>query len=458
MKYSRSKVSYIFFLLIFIAPSIALAQVQEYELNNGLKLLVKVDRRAPIVITQVWYKIGSSYEYDGITGISHILEHMMFKGTENYAPGEFSRIISENGGRENAFTGPDYTSYFQTLEKSRLPVSFELEADRMRNLKLSDEELIKEIEVVKEERRLRTEDNPQSFLYEAIKATAFQTSTYRFPVIGWMRDIENITIDDLREWYKKWYAPNNATLVVAGDVDPNDVYGLAYEYFGSIPSGEPIVTKQHTEVVQQGTKRITVKRPAELPSIMMAYKTPVIKINDKDQIEDDWEPYALEVLAGILDGGNSARIASRLIRRDEVAAAASASYQIASRLDNLFMLSGTPAQGKSIQELEVAFRNEILNLQTHLVSDKELQRVKAQVISADIYEKDSVFYQAMIIGVLETIGLSWELADEYVERIKSISSEQVMAVAKKYLIDDRLTVADLHPISIKNNPANANQN
>ena len=157
-------------------------------------------------------------------------------------------------------------------------------------------------------------------------------------------------------------------------------------------------------------------------------------------------------------GGNSARIASRLIRRDEVAAAASASYQIASRLDNLFMLSGTPAQGKSIQELEVAFRNEILNLQTHLVSDKELQRVKAQVISADIYEKDSVFYQAMIIGVLETIGLSWELADEYVERIKSISSEQVMAVAKKYLIDDRLTVADLHPISIKNNPANANQN
>lgn len=458
MKYLRSKISYIFFLLIFLAPSIALAQVHEYELDNGLKLLVKVDRRAPIVITQVWYKIGSSYEYDGITGISHILEHMMFKGTENYAPGEFSRIISENGGRENAFTGPDYTSYFQTLEKSRLPVSFELEADRMRNLKLSDEELIKEIEVVKEERRLRTEDNPQSFLYEAIKATAFQTSTYRFPVIGWMRDIENITIDDLREWYKKWYAPNNATLVVAGDVDPNDVYGLAYEYFGSIPSGEPIVTKQQTEVVQQGTKRITVKRPAELPSIMMAYKTPVIKINDKDQIEDDWEPYALEVLAGILDGGNSARIASRLIRRDEVAAAANASYQIASRLDNLFMLSGTPAQGKSIQELEVAFRNEILNLQTHLVSDKELQRVKAQVISADIYEKDSVFYQAMIIGVLETIGLSWELADEYVERIKSISSEQVMAVAKKYLINDRLTVADLHPISIKNNPANANQN
>ena len=455
MKYSRLKISNILLIFIFISPINALAQVHEYELDNGLKLLIKVDRRAPIVVTQVWYKVGSSYEYDGITGISHILEHMMFKGTENYAPGEFSRIISENGGRENAFTGPDYTSYFQTLEKSRLPISFKLEADRMRYLKLSDEELKKEIEVVKEERRWRTEDNPQSFLYEAIKATAFQTSTYRFPVIGWMRDIENITIDDLREWYKKWYAPNNATLVVAGDVDPNDVYGLAYEHFGSLPSGEPIATKQQTEVVQQGTKRITVKRPAELPSIMMAYKTPVIKINDKAQIEHDWEPYALEVLAGILDGGNSARIASRLIRRDEVAAAASVSYQIASRLDNLFMLSGTPAQGKSIQELEVAFRNEILNIQTHLVSDEELQRVKAQVISSDIYEKDSIFYQAMIIGVLETIGLSWGLADEYVDRIKAITAEQVMAVAKKYLIDDRLTVADLHPIPIKNNSANA---
>ena len=455
MKYSRLKISNILLIFIFISPINALAQVHEYELDNGLKLLVKVDRRAPIVVTQVWYKVGSSYEYDGITGISHILEHMMFKGTENYAPGEFSRIISENGGRENAFTGPDYTSYFQTLEKSRLPISFKLEADRMRYLKLSDEELKKEIEVVKEERRWRTEDNPQSFLYEAIKAAAFQTSTYRFPVIGWMRDIKNITIDDLREWYKKWYAPNNATLVVAGDVDPNDVYGLAYEHFGSLPSGEPIATKQQTEVVQQGTKRITVKRPAELPSIMMAYKTPVIKINDKVQIEHDWEPYALEVLAGILDGGNSARIASRLIRRDEVAAAASVSYQIASRLDNLFMLSGTPAQGKSIQELEVAFRNEILNIQTHLVSDEELQRVKAQVISSDIYEKDSIFYQAMIIGVLETIGLSWGLADEYVDRIKAITAEQVMAVAKKYLIDDRLTVADLHPIPIKNNSANA---
>ena len=254
---------------------------------------------------------------------------------------------------------------------------------------------MREVEVVKEERRWRTEDNPQSFLYESAKAAAFQTSPYRFPVVGWMHDIDNMTINDLNLWYKKWYAPNNATVVVVGDVDPNDVYALAYKYFGPLPAGEKIQLDNKKEVPQRGTKRITVKRPAELPSIMMAYKTPVISLDNENQ-DYNWEPYALEVLAGILDGGNSARIASRLIRGSEVAAGAGASYQIASRLDNLFTLSGTPAAGKSIQELEVAFRNEILDLQTNLVGDEELQRVKAQVISADVYEKDSVFYQAMI--------------------------------------------------------------
>ena len=454
MKRSHLKTIILVLTLAITLSSNAFARVYEYELKNGLKLLVKQDNRAPIVVTQVWYKVGSSYEHDGITGISHALEHMMFKGTKKYAPGEFSRIISENGGRDNAFTGPDYTAYFQTLEKSRLAISFELEADRMRNLKLLNEEFLKEIEVVKEERRWRTEDNPQSYLYEAAKAAAFQTSPYRFPVVGWMQDLENMKIDDLNSWYNKWYAPNNTTVVVVGDVDPNDVYALAYEHFGPLPAGEVIKLAEKEEVPQLGTKRITIKRPAELPSIMMMYKTPVIKLSDDAARTDyDWEPYALEVLAGILDGGNSARIASRLIRGAEVAAGASASYQIASRLDNLFTISGTPADGKSIQELEVAFRNEISDLQTNLVSEQELKRVKAQVISSDVYEKDSVFYQAMIIGVLETIGLSWQLADEYVDKIKAVTSSQVLSVAKKFLVDERLTVADLHPLPIENKAA-----
>ena len=431
-----------------LLPGMASAKVHEYELDNGLKLLVKEDHRAPVVVSQVWYRVGGSYEYDGITGISHALEHMMFKGTEKYAPGEFSRIISENGGSENAFTGQDYTAYFQTLEKSRLEISFKLESDRMRYLTLPKEEFLKEIEVVKEERRWRTEDNPQSYLYEVAMATAYQTSPYRFPVIGWMHDLDSMTIEDLEDWYQRFYAPNNAIVVVAGDVKPDEVYQLAKEHFGPLPKGQPIELSIDEEVPQQGLKRVTVKRPAELPYLMMAYKVPSENPQSLAENSWNWEPYALEVLAGILDGGNSARFSSRLVRGTEVAASASVSYRMASRLNNVFTLSGTPAQGKTIEELELAFRKEIIDLQSKPVTEEELQRVKAQVISSDVYEKDSVFYQAMIIGMLETIGLPWKLADNYVERIKSVTAEQVMAVAKKYFLDDRLTVAELEPLPL----------
>jgi len=446
MKDNRPILKITLLALALIMPGLAAAKVHEYQLDNGLKILVKEDHRAPVVVSQVWYKVGSSYEHDGITGVSHALEHMMFKGTQKHAPGEFSRIISENGGNENAFTGSDYTAYFQTMEKSRLKISFELEADRMRSLTLPKEEFLKEIEVVKEERRWRTEDNPQSYAYEISMATAFQTSPYRFPVIGWMQDLDQMTIEDLSAWYQKWYAPNNATLVVVGDVVADEVFALAKEYFGSLPAGEPITMKVLNEVDQIGAKRVKVKRPAELPYLMMSYKTPVVEAGSEEG--DDWnrEPYALEVLAGIIDGGNSARLASRMVRGSEVASAADAGYRMASRLDNLFMFSGTPAKGKSVHDLEVAFRKEILDLQNHPVTEAELQRVKAQVVSSDVYEKDSVFYQAMTLGTLETIGLSWRLADKYVERVKSVTAEQVMEVAKKYLVDDRLTIAELDPL------------
>ncbi len=452
MKYKRPTLKITLLALALIMPGLAAAKVYEYQLDNGLKVLVKEDHRAPVVVSQVWYKVGSSYEHDGITGVSHALEHMMFKGTQKHAPGEFSRIIAENGGNDNAFTGSDYTSYFQTMEKSRLKISFELEADRMRHLTLPEEEFLKEIEVVKEERRWRTDDNPQSYVYEISNATAYQTSPYRFPVIGWMQDLDNMTISDLRAWYQKWYAPNNATLVVVGDVVADDVFALAKQYFGPLPAGEPITMKVLNEVEQLGAKRVKVKRPAELPYLMMSYKVPVIKPGSENDDNWDWEPYALEVLSGIIDGGNSARLASRMVRGSEVASSADAGYQMASRLNNLFMFTGTPAKDKSIHDLEVAFRKEILDLQNKPVTEAELQRVKAQVISSDVYQKDSVFYQAMTIGILETIGLSWKLADKYVERVNSITAEQVMAVAKKYLVDDRLTIAELDPLPMDKAP------
>ena len=448
MKYSRFPLKTLLLSSVLFIPVIVNAKVTEFELENGLKLLIKEDHRAPIVVTQVWYKVGGSYEHDGITGISHALEHMMFKGTEKFPDGEFSRIISKNGGSDNAFTGPDYTAYFQTLEKSRLEISFKLEADRMRYLTLPKKEFIKEIEVVKEERRWRTEDKPQSYAYEVAMATAFQTSPYRYPVVGWMQDLDNMTIEDLSAWYQKWYAPNNATLVIAGDVNPDEVFTLAKKYFGPLPKGESIIVKTLDEVKQKGEKRVTIKRPAELSYLMMLYKTPVLKPGSEKQENHNWEPYALEVLAGILDGGSSARIASRLVRGSEIAAGASAGYRMVSRLDNLFIMSGTPSKGKTVEELEAALRNEIIDLQSNLVTKEELQRVKAQVISSDVYEKDSVFYQGMILGTLETVGLSWRFADIYVESVKAVTAEQVMEVAKKYLVDDRLTVAELEPLPI----------
>lgn len=428
-------------LLWLVGLGAAPASVHEYRLDNGLKLIVKPDHRAPIMVSQVWYKVGSSYEHDGITGVSHVLEHMMFKGTKNLAPGEFSRIIAENGGRENAFTSRDYTAYFQTMERSRLPVSFRLEADRMRNLMLQQQEFAKEVRVVMEERRMRTDDNPQSLTYERFNATAFLSSPYRIPVIGWMDDLENMRLEDLSDWYRRWYAPNNATVVVVGDVNPDEVHRLAQKYFGPLAPSEQLgPLKPRAEVVQKGIRRITVKAPAELPYLLLGYKVPVVLT-----AEEDWEPYALEVLSGILDGGDSARLARSLVRGRQVAASAGAGYDLYDRQESLLLLDGTPSPGQTVADLEQALRTEVRKLQEEPVTQAELERVKAQVVAAEVYERDSVFYQAMKIGVAETVGLGHEILDRYVERIQAVTAEQVQAVARKYLVEDRLTVAQLDP-------------
>lgn len=430
-------------LAVLLLPGAVLAEVHERVLNNGLKVIVKEDHRAPVVVSQVWYKVGSSYEHVGITGISHVLEHMMFKGTKAHPPGEFSRIIAENGGQENAFTGRDYTSYFQQLEASRLPISFELEADRMRNLLLLPEEFKKELQVVIEERRLRTEDRPSALTYEQFQAVAFDVSPYGNPVIGWMTDLQNLTVEDLRAWYEKWYAPNNATLVVVGDVDAKAVFSLAERHFGKLKPSKLTPLKPREEPPQRGERRVTVKLPAEVPFLVMGYKVPVLKT-----VDEPWKAYALEVLAGVLDGGASARLARDLVRGSQVASSVGADYELYARSDSLLSLQGTPARGHTTAELEQALRKQVAKLREEPVSLDELARIKAQVTAAKVYEKDSVFYQAMQIGTLETVGLDHRIADEYVDRIAAVTPEQVQAVAREYLTDERLTVAVLEPLPL----------
>ena len=429
--------------IMLVLPQVGLTQVHETTLSNGMKVLVKEDHRAPVVVSQVWYKVGSSYEDNGITGVSHVLEHMMFKGTEKHGAGEFSRIIAENGGSENAFTGRDYTAYFQQLEKSRLPISFQLEADRMRNLTLPQEEFSKEVEVVMEERRLRTEDNPRALTVEQFYATAFVSSPYHNPIIGWMNDLKNLNVDDLKTWYGRWYAPNNATLVVVGDVEAQAVFELAEQYFGKLTPSEVRTLKPRPEIPQLGERSITVKAPAKLPYMLMGYKVPVV-----NTATEEWEPYALEMLAGILSGSGSARFPRELVREKQIAAGVTAGYDLFARQEDLFVIDATPAEGHSIEELRSAIEEQIARIKAEVVSEEELARIKAQVVAHKVYEQDSVFYQAMQMGLLETVGLGWEKLDEYPDRIRAVTAEQVQAVARKYLVNDSLTVAILEPQSL----------
>jgi zinc protease len=430
-------------LLIFgllVTSTEAKSKVSEHLLGNGLKVLVQEDHRSPVVVSQVWYKVGSSYEPGGITGISHMLEHMMFKGTDKHKPGEFSRIIAENGGDENAFTGQDYTAYFQTMAASKLAVSFELEADRMRHLHLLADELKKELEVVTEERRMRTDDNPQAKMGEHFNAMAYSNSPYKHPVIGWPADIAAYKVEDLEAWYQRWYAPNNATLVVVGDVDTKAVFAMAEQYFGALKPSDIKPLKPQTEIEQLGTRKMTVKVPAKLPSVVLAYKVPSLATAAKPE-----DAYALEVLAGILDGGNSARLSKELVRGKQIAVSANAGYGLTTRLSSLFELEATPAEGKNVWELESALKTEVGKLQKDLVSNDELQRIKAQVLASAVYERDSNFYQAMQLGMLETVGLGWQKAEEYVGNINKVTAEQVRDVARRYLLEDHLNIAYLDP-------------
>ncbi len=416
------------------------SEVQEKVLGNGLKVLVKRDDRAPIATSQVWYKVGSSYEHGGVTGVSHALEHMMFKGTEELEPGEFSRIIAENGGDENAFTGRDYTAYFQTLAADRLEVAFELEADRMRNLALPADEFRKEIEVVKEERRLRTDDDPEALTFEQFNATAYAASPYRNPIIGWQSDLDVMDVDTLRDWYRMWYAPNNATLVVVGDVEPAQVFDLAERFFGQLEPSPAFKPRPRREPPQRGEKRLLVAAPAKEPYLLMGWKTPVLA-----DAERPWEPYALEMLVSVLDAGSSSRFSRELIREDRVAASVSASYNAFNRLSGMLLIDATPAQGVTIDRLEGDILTQLDRLKSEPVSDAELERIRNQLIADKVYERDSVFYQGMLLGQFETVGLGWQLVDEIVDRLSAVTPEQIQDVAQRYLTSENRTVAVLEP-------------
>jgi zinc protease len=427
--------------MLAATPAATLANPFETTLANGMRLIVKEDRRAPTAVHMVWYRAGAMDEKDGTSGVAHVLEHMMFKGTKKYASGEFNKIVAEAGGRDNAFTSLDYTAYFQIVPKAALPRMMELEADRMKNLQLTAKEFEQEIKVVMEERRMRTEDNPQALVHEALRAAAFQAHPYRRPVIGWMDDLEHMTYKDAQDWYHTWYTPSNAYLVVVGDVDHQAVFDLAKKTYGRIKPHALPSRKPQNEPAQAGIKRVTVKAPAKLPYVALAWKVPKLVDVDRDR-----EPYALEVLATVLDGHDAARFAKNLVRGSKIAQSAGAGYDGTLRGEATFMLDGQPAEGRTVAELEAALRAEVKRVADEGVSPEELARVKTQTIASQVYKRDSMMAQAMEIGGIEAAGLGWRDIDKLLEKIRGVTAEEVQAVAKKYFGDDTLTVAVLDPL------------
>ena len=430
-------------LALLSLAALAHAQTHEKTLANGMKVLVIEDRRAPTVVHMVWYRAGSIDEVNGRTGVAHVLEHLMFKGTRTLAPGEFSRRVAAMGGRENAFTSRDYTGYFQQIHKSRLAEVMTLEADRMANLQITDDDFDREIKVVMEERRLRTEDRAQSQVFEQLMASSFVASPVRAPVVGWMADLQAMTVDDARDWYRTWYAPNNAVLIVAGDVDAQAVFELAERNYGKIASRALPARKPQGEPEQRGVRRVWVKAPAENPSMLAAFKVP--KLRD---VERDVEPYALEMLAAVLDLDENGRITRTLVRGSRVADQAGVGYDMTSRGPTVFTISGTPARGRSTEELESALREQIRLIAENGVGEDELKRVKTQYLASRVYKRDSIFAQAMEAASLEVIGFSHADSDRILERIRAVSSQQVQEVARKYFGDDALTVATLVPMPL----------
>ncbi|WP_319381054.1 pitrilysin family protein [Thiomicrorhabdus sp.] len=420
-------------------------------MQNGLQIVVKEDHRAPVVVHQIWYRVGSNYESNGITGISHMLEHMMFKGTRDVKPGEFSRKVARLGGEENAFTSNDYTAYYQVVGKQHLEEVMRLEADRMRNLQLDAGEFATERQVVTEEWRWRVQDRPDSKLYQAFKAMAFVNSPEHHPVIGWKQDIDAWTLEDLQNWYQKWYAPNNATLVVVGDVDPEEVFRLAERYYGKASAEKITALKPQVEQEQLGERRLKMKGATQLPSLLIGVHAPTLKsAQDETQRE---EVYALSLLNDLLDGDDSSILTRELVREQKAVVSAGSYYDPMERLTTLFTFEATPSSGLTAEEIEKRFWKLIEQLQKKPVSEVALQRVMAQTEASYVYQQDSLQGQAMLLGSLASVGLPFDTVDHWLERLKKVTPQQIQAVARKYFDQERATVAVLLPNGEKPNQA-----
>lgn len=428
-------------LLLFLRFQPALAnaadrlEVRDFTLKNGLRVLLLEDHRTPTVTLQVWYKVGSRNEQFGKTGISHLLEHMMFRGSKKYGPDTFSKIVQQNGGNDNAFTTEDYTMYFESMPSDKIDILIDLESDRMADLLIDQKLFDTERNVVLEERRLRTEDDPVSDLLEQVEAVAFEAHQYHNPVIGWFSDIKQISRDDLYNHYKTYYTPNNAVLVVAGDFKTEELLPKIEKSFGKIQSGNTPPVTRSLEPQQRGERRVTLHRPAELPFVTVAYHTPNLAGPDS---------YALEVLSTILAEGDSSRLYNSLVYEKQIALSVEGDYSRLSIDPNLMSFYAQVMPGKSHSAVEKAIYDEIDRIKKEPIPQNELEKAKNQIESSFVFDQDSLFGRAYLLGQYEILG-QLRMVRDYISGIREVTAEDVMNVATKYLSEDNRTVGILIP-------------
>ncbi|MFV2030387.1 M16 family metallopeptidase [Neisseria sp. S1] len=425
-------------ILLLSAALPSWAQTLSQTLANGMKVIVKEDRRAPVAVTQLWYKVGSVDEQPGKTGLSHALEHMMFKGTPAVPSGEFSRRISAMGGSLNAYTNRNETVYFQTVAAKRLPEVLEMEADRMANLNFSDSEFDNEMSVIREERRQRTEDTPGGKMWEQIYQSSFQTPANRAPVIGYMDDLFRLKGEDLRRWYRQWYAPNNAVLVVVGDVDAASVLQTAEKLFGRIPARELPGRNNLQETAKRAPVEAETTALTRQPLLALSYRVPGLeKLGDK-------MPYALDMLSNILSGNSASRLDKNLVRGKQAALDIGANYDMLSREMPLFNIIAMPAEGTDTRALQALIEAEIADIAANGIKADELKRVRNLAAASEIYAKDSMSSQASVIGKLETRGFNHRDEAELRRRLQAVGSADIQAAAK-LLVPERRSVVVVNP-------------
>ncbi len=413
--------------------------VYEYKLQNGLNILLLPDNRAPMFVSKLWYGVGSRDESFGKTGMAHFLEHMMFKGTKKYGPKIFSNLIKKNGGSHNAFTSFDYTGYYEKLPSNKIELAIKLEADRMKNLKLDPIEFELERKVVLEERRSRVDDNPVNYLFEKLRQKTFTSHTYTNPIIGWEEDLKIISLKDMQKFYRRFYVPENATLVIVGDIKISKTIDLIKKYFGQIESKGNFKRKIIIEPPQKKERFISVKRNAALPYFAMAYHTPNWKHEDSA---------ALTLLEYILGGGESSRIYQRLVRKDGLALSAGAEYRYLSYDPDLFYFYAQPASGISVSKIKKVFFEELKNISSNKVTQQELRRAIKSIEANSIFSMDSHYYRAMMLGRSAVCG-DWKIIKDYLKKIRKVTPEEILKVARKYFYTNNRTIAELIPQKAK---------